>query len=272
MLRPAKFFAAAVQLTSTEDVAANLARCEGFIREAAGHGASLVALPENFSFFGDEVNKLAAAESLDGPTLSRLAALASELRIHLVAGGFPERAAVPGKVFNTAVVFGPGGERLGVYRKIHLFDVDLPGGQRYRESDSVVAGDDVVVVDTALGRLGLSICYDVRFPELYRQLADAGADVLLVPAAFTLYTGKDHWLALLRARAIENQAYVLAPGQFGQHNAKRSTYGKSVLVDPWGLVIAMAADKEGVAIGEVDFGELERVRAELPALRHRRLR
>ena len=267
-----RYLVAGVQLTSREDVAENLARCEALVREAAARGASLVALPENFSFFGDEAKKLASAEPLDGPVLTRLASLAAELHIHIVAGGFPERASVPGKVHNTLVVFGPRGERLAVYRKIHLFDVDLPGaGQRYRESDTVVPGDETVVVDTELGKLGLSICYDVRFPELYRQLAEKGAELILVPAAFTQYTGKDHWHALLRARAIENQAYVLAPGQFGQHNPKRATYGKSVLIDPWGLVVAQAGDREGVVIGEVDFAELDRVRAELPALRHRRL-
>jgi predicted amidohydrolase len=149
--------------------------------------------------------------------------------------------------------------------------VDLPGGQRFRESEWVVPGAEVVVAETALCRVGLSICYDLRFPELYRALAARGADLFLVPSAFTLYTGKDHWHALLRARAIENQAYVLAPAQFGRHNEKRWTYGKSLLVDPWGMVVAQASDGEGLVVGEVDLDLVARVRAELPALQHRRL-
>jgi deaminated glutathione amidase len=246
-------------------------RCEVLVREAARRGASLVALPENFAFMGPEKAKLAHAEPLHGPTLSRLSTLAAELSIHLVAGGFAERSSVPDKVHNTALLFGPDGRTLAVYRKIHLFDVDLPGGQRFRESAAVEPGREVVVAETALGRIGLSICYDLRFPELYRALAARGADVMLVPAAFTLYTGKDHWHALLRARAIENQCFVLAPGQFGQHDEKRSTYGKSVLIDPWGAVLAQAPDREAIALGEIDLDALARVRAELPALTHRRL-
>lgn len=267
-----RFLAAAVQLTSGDDVAHNLDVCEALVRQAAQRGAELVALPENFAFVGDEAGKLRMAEPLDGPVMQRLGALAAELKLHLCAGGFPEQAQAPGKVYNTAVLFGPDGGRLAVYRKIHLFDVELPGGQRYRESDSVAPGDEVVVVQTALGRIGLSICYDVRFPELYRALAEQGVEVILVPAAFTLYTGKDHWHTLLRARAIENQAFLLAPGQFGLHpSTQQWTYGKSVLIDPWGLVLAQAADRVGLAVGEVDHGELARVRAALPALRHRRL-
>jgi predicted amidohydrolase len=266
-----RFLVAAIQLTSTDDVARNLDRCETLVREAAARGAELVGLPENFAFMGDEKQKLAVAEPLTGPSLARLGALAAELRIHLVAGGFAERAEIPNRVHNTAVLFGPDGARLAAYRKIHLFDVDLASGERYRESDAVAPGGTPVVVETALGRIGLSICYDLRFPELYRALANAGAELVLVPAAFTMYTGKDHWHALLRARAIENQCYVLAPAQFGQHNPKRATYGKSLLVDPWGIVVAQARDGEGVVVGEVDRATLERVRADLPALRHRRL-
>lgn len=269
---PDRFLAAAVQLTSSDDMAENLDACEALVRQAAARGCQLVALPENFAFVGSEEGKLAVAEHLDGPCLGRLGALAAELKIHLCAGGFPERAQTAGKVHNTAVLFGPDGAQLAVYRKIHLFDVDLPGGQRYRESDSVTAGTEVVVAQTALGRIGLSICYDVRFPELYRALALQGVDVILVPAAFTQYTGKDHWHVLLRARAIENQAFVLAPGQFGQHpSTQQWTYGKSVLIDPWGLVLAQAPDRVGMAVGEVDPSELARVRSSLPALEHRRL-
>jgi predicted amidohydrolase len=262
---------AAIQLTSTADVEANLGRVEALVREAAARGAALCGLPENFAFMGSEAEKARRAEPLDGPTLSRMAALARELRIYLLAGGFHERASQAGKVHNTAVLFGPDGERLAVYRKIHLFDVSLPGGQRFRESEWVVPGAEPVVVDTELGRLGLSICYDLRFPELYRVLSSRGAEILLVPAAFTLHTGKDHWHALLRARAIENLAYVLAPAQFGQHHEKRWSYGKSLLIDPWGIVVAQAPDREGLALGEIDLAALRQIRADLPALDHRRL-
>ena len=262
---------AAIQLTSTADVEANLARAGALVREAASRGAVFCGLPENFAFMGSEAEKARRAEPLDGPTLSRIAGLARELRIHLLAGGFHERAPVPEKVHNTAVLFGPDGERLAVYRKIHLFDVSLPGGQHFRESEWVVPGAEPVVVETELGTLGLSICYDLRFPELYRALCARGAEILLVPAAFTLYTGKDHWHALLRARAIENLAYVLAPAQFGQHHEKRWSYGKSVLIDPWGIVVAQAPDREGLALGEIDLDALAQIRAELPALSHRRL-
>jgi predicted amidohydrolase len=266
-----KFLAAAVQLTSTDDVGRNLDRTEALVREAAGRGAALIVLPENFAFLGAEGEKAKVAEPLDGPSLTRLASLARELGVHLCAGGFHERAPVPGKVHNTAVLFGPAGERLAVYRKIHLFDVDLPGGQRFRESDHVVPGVEPVVAETALCRIGLSICYDLRFPELYRALSAQGAEVILVPSAFTLYTGKDHWHPLLRARAIENQCYLLAAAQFGQHGEKRWTYGKSLLADPWGGVVAQAADGEGLAVGEVDLELVARVRRDLPALAHRRL-
>jgi predicted amidohydrolase len=173
-------------------------------------------------------------------------------------------------VYNTAVVVDRDGELCGVYRKIHLFDVDLPE-QRLVESKGVAPGDDVVAVETAAGCLGMSVCYDVRFPELYRRLAEAGAQVILVPSAFTVPTGSDHWEVLLRARAIENQAFVLAPAQHGVHNARRRSYGRSLIVDPWGLVLAVASDGEGIALAELDFERLEDVRRKLPALRHRRL-
>jgi predicted amidohydrolase len=189
----------------------------------------------------------------------------------VIAGGMPERSADPGKVHNTLVVVGPDGRIAERYRKIHLFDVAIPGGAEFKESGTVAPGTEARTVDTPMGRIGLSICYDLRFPELYRRLTDAGARVFVVPAAFTLHTGKDHWHALLRARAIENQAYVLAAGQYGRHNEKRVTYGHSVIVDPWGTVIAEAPDREAVIVGEVDLGFQDKVRRELPCLDHRRL-
>ncbi|MGA9522464.1 MAG: carbon-nitrogen hydrolase family protein [Myxococcaceae bacterium] len=262
---------AAVQMTSGADKARNVDTAIQWIQRAASMGCTLVGLPENFSWMGPEQERAAAAEAIDGPSLSRLAEVARERRIALLAGSIPETGAPGGRFFNTSVLLGPDGERLAVYRKIHLFDVDVGDGARYRESEAVAPGTEVVSADTPAGRLGLSVCYDLRFPELYRKLVDQGSELLAVPAAFTLMTGKDHWEVLLRARAIENQCYVLAPAQFGQHSEHRRTYGHAMIVDPWGLVIARASEGEGVAVAPVDRALLERVRRNLPCLAHRRL-
>ena len=264
--------AACVQLTSTEDVEANLARTRRWIARAAEAGARLVALPENFAYMREEgAGPNPAAQGLDGPLVAFLSDEAKRHGIVLAGGTIPE--AIPGdpeRVYNTALVIGPEGELAASYRKIHLFDVELPGAH-LTESHGVAAGDTPVVADTPLGKLGLSVCYDLRFPELYRELASRGARILLVPSAFTVPTGSDHWQVLLRARAIENQAFVLAAGQVGAHNAKRRSYGRSMIVDPWGVVLATAPDREGLALAELDFEQLEDIRARLPALRHRRL-
>jgi predicted amidohydrolase len=264
-----KTLAAVVQLTSGPQVADNLARASGLIAEAARRGASLAVLPENFAFMGEhERDKFAIAESLDehGPILSAMREAAQRNRIALVLGGFPEKATAD-HVHNTAIHLDAEGETLAIYRKIHLFDVAIPDGATYRESASVASGAEPVVS----GDLGLSVCYDVRFPELYRELVRRGARTLVVPAAFTLHTGRDHWHVLLRARAIENLSYVLAAAQYGRHNAKRVTYGHSMIVDPWGIVLAEVGDHEGVAVAELDFEHQDKLRAELPALTHRRL-
>jgi predicted amidohydrolase len=265
------FLAAAVQMTSLDDPAANLAKALSLIDEAAARGARLVALPENVLYMGPERDKAKAAEPLDGPSLARFAEKAREKHLHLLAGSILEPGAPGGRFYNTSVLFGPQGERLAVYRKIHLFDVDIPDGARYRESETIAPGSEAVVARTELGPIGLSICYDLRFPELYRTLAIAGAELLCVPAAFTLHTGKDHWEVLLRARAIENTCYVLAAAQFGRHSEKKSTYGHALLADPWGTVIARAGDGEGVAVGPVDPAVVARVRGEVPSLANRRL-
>ena len=262
---------AALQLTSGPDKAQNLATADRLVRRAAKAGASLVGLPENVAWMGPEEERAGAAEALGGPTLQRLAALAKELAITLLAGSVLETGAPGGRLYNTSVLFGPSGETLGVYRKIHLFDVEVGDGASYRESAAVAPGSEVVVADAPLGRVGMSVCYDLRFPELYRQCAKEGAVLLTVPSAFTLITGKDHWEVLLRARAIENQAFVLAPAQWGRHSEKRQTYGHAMVVDPWGLVVAMASDGEGFALAEVDLERLAQVRRSLPALSHRRL-
>lgn len=264
---------AAVQLSSQQDLARNLQDAARWVAEAATRGAELVLLPENFAYLGPEPGRRALAEGLDppaGPIARALGAMAVRHGLWLVAGGMPEQAADPQRPYNCCAVFSPDGSLRARYRKIHLFDVELRDGADYRESAVATPGTEPVTVSVAGLCLGLSICYDLRFPELYRRLSAAGADLLVVPAAFTLATGKDHWLALLRARAIENQAYVLAAGQWGRHG-DRSTYGKSCLVDPWGDVVAQASEGVGVVVGDVDLGRLASVRESLPALRHRKL-
>jgi deaminated glutathione amidase len=262
---------AAVQMTSTAEVERNLASAERLVREAAGLGATFVGLPENFAFLRAEGEPVPEPQAIDGPWVARMAALARTHAITLLLGSIPE--AVPGdtRVHNTSVLIGPDGGTLAVYRKIHLFDIDLPGMEHLKESKAVKPGADVVVADTALGRLGLSICYDLRFPELYRRLVAAGARVLAVPSAFTERTGKAHWEILLRARAVENLAYVLAPAQSGQHNARRASHGHAMIVDPWGTVLAERYDGEGVVVADLDFERQDRLRRELPALSHIRL-
>jgi predicted amidohydrolase len=262
---------AAAQMTSGAQKSHNLDVAVKLIRRAAALGARLVGLPENFAWMGPEAERPSAAESLDGATLSSLAQLARELSIELLAGSILESGAPGGRLFNTSVLFGSDGTRLAAYRKIHLFDVEIGDGATYRESAAVAPGTEVVTVPSELGKVGLSVCYDLRFPELYRQQAAAGATLLTVPAAFTLMTGKDHWEVLLRARAIENQAYVLAPAQWGRHSEKRQTYGHAMVIDPWGLVTGRASDGEGLAIAQFDPELLARVRQSLPVLQHRRL-
>jgi len=262
---------AAVQMTSGADKAQNLARAIDLIRKAAMRGASFVGLPENFAWMGPETERAANADTLDGATLTTLQGLARELRVTLLAGSVLEAGAPGGRLFNTSVLFGPDGARLGVYRKMHLFDVEVGDGQTYRESAAVAPGAEVVVAQAPLGKVGLSVCYDLRFPELYRKHSEGGAVLLTVPAAFTLATGKDHWEVLLRARAIENQAYVIAPAQQGRHPKERLTWGHAMIVDPWGLVTARASEGEGLAVAEFDDALVARVRKNLPALQHRRL-
>jgi predicted amidohydrolase len=266
------YLAAAIQMTATADKAANLERAERLVRVGAGRGARLIALPEVFNWRGKRVEQAAAAEALDGESLGLMSRLARELKIHIVAGSITESAGDSSRAYNTSVLLGPDGARIAVYRKIHLFDVDLPGRVTVRESDSKLSGADVVCSETSLGAMGLSICYDLRFPELYRRLAFSGARIIMVPSAFTFPTGEAHWEALVRARAIENQAYVIAPAQFGPNVYGYSDYGNSLIVDPWGRVLARAADQEGVVVAPIDLEYQDRVRSELPALKHARLR
>ncbi len=241
---PTSFLAGCVQLTSKSDVGQNLATCARLVAAAAARGAKIVVLPENFAFIGlHEDDKLEIAETLDesapGPILSALSDMARAAGVWVIAGGMPEQVVgEPKKVHNTCVVISDDGHMVATYRKIHLFDIQIPGNAEFMESRTVVPGNRAVAVETPWGRIGLSICYDIRFPELYRMLVSEGARLIVVPAAFTMHTGKDHWHALLRARAIENQVYVLAAAQFGKPNDKRVCYGHSLIVDPWGPVIA----------------------------------
>ncbi len=303
---------AAVQMTSTDDLARNLQTAETLTREAIADGAALVVLPECFALLGPENGKFAIAEPLptgehalgaafgsptgehalgaafgsptgehalgaafgspsSGPILQRFQKLARETETELVLGGFYEQSPIAGKVRNACVHIAEDGSVRSVYRKIHLFDVDLPDGTKLEESATVEAGTEAVVTQTRLGKLGLSVCYDVRFPELYRKLVDQGATLLTVPAAFTLTTGKDHWHVLLRARAIESQCYVIAAAQTGHHFGTRRSYGHALVCDPWGCIIAECGEGDGYAIAGVDPGAIERIRASLPSLKHRRL-
>jgi deaminated glutathione amidase len=275
-----RFVAAAAQLTAGADLHANLATCRRLAADAAGRGAKLLVLPECFAFIGNRLSdRFAIAETLDtarpGPVLSAVLDMARENQLWVVAGGMPERLPEDGdspdisRVHNTCAVISPAAEVTSVYRKIHLFDVQIPGRAEFRESESTAAGADRVVAETPLARIGLSICYDVRFPELYRELTlSGGAEVLLVPAAFTAHTGAAHWHTLLRARAIENQCYVIAAAQAGQHNDKRSSYGHSLIIDPWGRVIAELADGVGLAAAEIDLGVVDETRTQMPCLEH----
>ncbi len=265
--------AAVCQMRSTADGAGNLRQAEELVRAAAARGANFVATPENTNYLGPHAEKVRLAETLDGPTCSLFSALARELSLHLLLGSFNEKSSVKGLCFNSSVFFGPNGVRLAVYRKIHLFDVDVPDGVSFRESATVAPGAAVVVAETGFGGVGLSICYDLRFGELYRALVARGASLLTVPSAFTAVTGRAHWEILVRARAIESQAFVVAPGQHGEHgdSGLRESHGHSLIVDPWGRILAEAPDGVGIAVAEIDPAEVTRVRAAIPMAAHRRL-
>ncbi|MGC4089745.1 MAG: carbon-nitrogen hydrolase family protein [Polyangiaceae bacterium] len=265
----------ALQLSSQASLSENLAQVEALVARAASAGAKLVVLPENFAYMGPEAGKRAIAERLgdaDAPIQAALRDLARRASVAIVAGGFPEASGDADRPFNTSAAFDSSGALVAAYRKIHLFDVDLRSHGTLCESANTTAGAEVVVTQLAGLETGLSICYDLRFPELYRQLVDRGAEVLTVPAAFTLYTGKDHWHPLLRARAIESQCYVVAAAQWGKHPENRATFGHALIADPWGAVIAEASDAIGVVSAEIDLAFLHEVRGRVPALAHRKLK
>ncbi|NJM95914.1 MAG: carbon-nitrogen hydrolase family protein [Phormidesmis sp. RL_2_1] len=264
------YLAAALQMTSVPDLDHNLAQAEELIDLATRRGAELITLPENFSFLGDENAKFKRAEEICKASEKFIKTMAQRYRITLLGGGYP----VPspdGRTYNRALLVNDNGEELTRYDKVHLFDVNLPDGNTYQESADVTSGSALPKVYSSprLGNIGISVCYDVRFPELYRQLSKDGAEVLIVPAAFTAFTGKDHWQVLLQARAIENTCYMIAPAQTGFHNARRQTHGHAMIIDPWGITLADAGDNVGMAIAEINPSRLEQVRRQMPSLKHR---
>jgi predicted amidohydrolase len=258
--------AAVVQLTSTSDEEASLDRAETLVRQAAGEGATFIATPENTNYLGPHDEKVRRAESLDDSVCQRFSSLARELQVHLLLGSFNETSDDPRRCYNTSVLFAPTGARLAAYRKIHLFDVDLSPETRFAESDTIRAGEAVVVVDTDPVTIGMSICFDLRFSWLYGELRARGAELITVPSAFTRVTGQDHWHTLLRARAIETQSFVVAPAQVGEHDdgGLRESYGHALIVDPWGAVLADAGDTPGIALAEIDLDRVREVRQALP--------
>jgi deaminated glutathione amidase len=264
-----KIVAAAIQMSSTTDKEENKKTAEALIREAGSAGAQLVALPELWSCHGHDKVYRENAEPVPGPTTDFLGDLARELGVYLLGGSILEGRRDSELLSNTSTFFDPSGEMTAVYRKIHLFDVKV-SEKEYLESANIAPGSEIVAAKAGAATLGLSVCYDVRFPELYRLLALRGAEILAVPAAFTLQTGKDHWEILLRARAVENQAFVVAPAQWGQKADGRWTYGRSMIVDPWGIVLATCPDRNGYALATLDLDYLDRFRTEFPALANRR--
>jgi predicted amidohydrolase len=261
---------AVCQLNSQDDRAANLAEARRLLEQAAAAGADFAVLPEFVDYLGRRRGE-PEPETVDGEFAAFFARAARELNLNVLAGSFRELAEDGERAHNTSLVFDRSGERVAAYRKIHLYDVEIPGRVSYHESRTIAPGEELVVADVEGVPVGLSICYDLRFPELYRALAVAGARVLVVPAAFMAHTGRDHWEVLLRARAIENQCYVVAAGQIGDHEPDRTCFGRSMVIDPWGTVVAQAPDVPGVVTADLDLDRVESVRAELPSLANRRL-
>ena len=262
---------AVIQVNSRDNPAENMANVERCLDRAAQMGAQFVGLPELWTYLGPYSGFDEAAQTIPGPAIERLQEKARKHKMIVHGGSIVERAPhTPGKFHNTSVLINRDGEIVAQYRKIHLFDVDLANGEKHYESERIVAGDQVVTAEIDGITFGLTVCYDLRFPELYRSLALRGAQVLLVPAGFTLHTGRDHWEVLLRARAIENLCYVVAPAQVGQYPPNRQCFGRSMIVDPWGLVLAQAQDLPTVVMAEIDLTQIERARAQIPCLEHRR--
>jgi nitrilase len=264
--------AAAIQMTSAAGVAPNLARARELLELAAARGAQLAVLPENFAMMArrEADRRDIAEEEGDGPIQSMLSKAARELRLTLVGGTIPLRVPGEKRVAPASVVYGPDGLRIGRYDKIHLFDVDVPGAaESHRESSGMVPGRNVTVLDTPAGRIGVAICYDLRFPELFRRMVEQGAEYFVVSAAFTVPTGQAHWDLLNRTRAVENLCHLVVAAQWGSHENGRQTFGHSMVVDCWGAVLDVLAEGEGIAISDIDLGRQARIRREFPALQHR---
>lgn len=263
--------AAVVQMHVEENRDENLATADRLVRDATAAGAEIVVLPEVVDYMGPDGGVDAIKSPIPGAVSEQFAGLARELGIWLLAGSIHEAIDGDPRTYNTSLLFGPDGEQLARYRKIHLYDVKIPGQVDALESASIAPGEEIVTADIDGHTAGLAICYDIRFPELFRALADEGAELVFLPAAFTLFTGKDHWEVLIRARAIENQCFMLASGQQGKDKQGRTTYGRSMIVDPWGTVLAVAPDGEGFAMATLDFDRLAKIRRDLPSLANRRL-
>ncbi|MFN8674231.1 MAG: carbon-nitrogen hydrolase family protein [Candidatus Sericytochromatia bacterium] len=261
----------AIQITSTDDLENNLYKTFKYIDDAIKMNAKVISLPEVFPYIGNLEDKF-YQQSLNSELVSKLKTICKENKVFIVSGSFHEKISTSNKSYNTSLLISDQGEIVNEYRKIHLFDAVFET-ESYKESDNFEAGslEQIKVTKTPYGNIGLSICYDLRFPEFYRILSKNGADIIFVPAAFTMRTGKEHWEVLLRARAIENQVYIVAPNQFGFHDKKRESYGNSMIIDPWGKVIARASDTEGVIFANIDLDYLNKVRKNLPCLEHRKI-
>ncbi|MFD1205615.1 carbon-nitrogen hydrolase family protein [Sporosarcina contaminans] len=261
---------AVIQMNTKSDKEENLRKAEGFIRQAADNGAELISLPEYFNYMGEESGKIENAEQIpDGRTTSFLSGLAKEYGIFIHAGSIIEKYSNE-KSYNTSIIVSPDGKIVGNYRKIHLFDIEINGVSSYMESNSIEGGDSAEIVELPFGKAGMAICYDLRFPELFRKYALEGCNVFFLPAAFTQYTGMLHWETLLRARAIENQCYVIAAGQIGSHLPGKVCYGNSMIIDPWGTVVAKAPEKESIIYAELEGERVQSARESIPCLTHRK--
>ena len=264
-----RFLAAAIQLDSQEDKRENLKAISEFIDEAAAKNAKFIGLPELMTYFGSEDGEIENAEPIGGEATQLLSDKAKKYGVWLHGGSMCELADNQERVYNTTLLINPKGEVVATYRKTHLFDVEVSSGPSYKESNTIIPGDEIVVVDTDFGRVGLSICYDIRFPEMFRIMTMRGAEIIFAPAGFTLFTGRDHWEPILRTRAIENGVYIIAPNQIGKKTTFQ-TQGKSMIIDPWGNVIATASDYPGVITAEINLGYVKAVRNQIPALKNRR--
>ena len=266
------FLIAALQITSTSNVESNFAEAEEQIELASRRGAELIGLPENFAFLGGDYEKLQLASELTDKCTNFLKTMSQRYQVYLLGGGYPVPAGDDAHIFNRCALFGKDGQVLGKYDKIHLFDVDLPDGNLYKESSTILSGSELppIIDIPGLCKIGLSICYDVRFPELFRYLSENGAELFMIPAAFTAFTGKDHWQILLQARAIENTAYVVAPAQTGIHYGRRQSHCHAMVIDPWGNVLSDAGKTQGAAIAPADKSRVKQIREQMPSLKHKK--